>query len=430
MVPNQKNTSNVDFLAKLPPELLPNIFLPVLLSCAPDIFATAKMGHHFVDMQSLEIDPQSFIFLGQTSRRMHSEAQSVYKSRIKKDAFLYQLILRKNKLFAHENVLNTLDLVWMQCFGNDFFKRVMQRHDNYYQQIFKHVKKWAKTSIQPKMVECVIERVPEIVQGYRSILADNVHRFIQDYPHIAQDHTFLSQYKLSNYTHIPVHPQDQTSQQRTDALCTFIAQTLVHHPSSVFDTVNKNRTFLLHWAVRHSDTMLVAQLLATGINPNFRNKQGHTPLHAAASTDNEAAIEMLIAAGANPNMVSMNSMHWTPLHTAAHYQSVKAISALAAAGANINMSDAGGQRPLHIAAWRATAPTIQTLCNLGADIDVYDNGGETPLQHAAAYCNIAAINALVACGARQEMLNWYDAWTVTSAVCVKACKDAFFSYLR
>ena len=50
---------------------------------------------------------------------------------------------------------------------------------------------------------------------------------------------------------------------------------------------------------------VIACLLAAGADPNIRNRTADTPLHVAISLRYDLAIETLIAANANPDLLNM-----------------------------------------------------------------------------------------------------------------------------
>ena len=113
--------------------------------------------------------------------------------------------------------------------------------------------------------------------------------------------------------------------------------------------------------------------------------QGETPLHRAARawTDGEAAIRILIAAGADPNArTDMNAI--TPLHRAAAEGSPSVagtINALIDAGADPSAPDSRGQTPLHVASARSysKAVALTALIDAGANPMAPDANGRTPL---------------------------------------------------
>ena len=111
---------------------------------------------------------------------------------------------------------------------------------------------------------------------------------------------------------------------------------------------------------------------------------GWTPLHLAAFFGQRAAVERLLAAGADLNAVSRNALHNTPLHAAVAGGHVDVSLLLIEAGAGVNVSDAGGHTPFHIAAEGGYAPVVKALLARGADAHAVDAEDRTPLSRAAA----------------------------------------------
>lgn len=99
------------------------------------------------------------------------------------------------------------------------------------------------------------------------------------------------------------------------------------------------------------------QLVAAGADLRARNRRGAEPLHAAAvgspgsDTWNPraqaATIAWLIDAGADPNAVDMAGV--TPLHRAVRTRSAAAVEALLAGGADAERRNGSGSTPLRLA---------------------------------------------------------------------------------
>lgn len=111
---------------------------------------------------------------------------------------------------------------------------------------------------------------------------------------------------------------------------------------------------------------------------------GWTPLHLAAFFGEVAAVERLLAAGADMAAESRNSLRNTPLHAAVAGGHVEAAELLIARGAPVNVADAGGHTPLHIAAEAGYVPVVKALLARGADAHAVDAEDKTPLARAAA----------------------------------------------
>ena len=111
---------------------------------------------------------------------------------------------------------------------------------------------------------------------------------------------------------------------------------------------------------------------------------GWTPLHLAAFFGHTRAVERLLAAGAEINGLSRNSLRNTPLHAAVAGGHVDAALRLIERGGDVHSSDAGGHTPLHIAAEAGYLPVVEALLARGADPHVVDAEDRTPLARAAA----------------------------------------------
>ena len=138
----------------------------------------------------------------------------------------------------------------------------------------------------------------------------------------------------------------------------------------------------LHWAAVSSEHPEVIQVLvAAGADPNGVNNSGQTPLHLAATAGDWDAenIGELLAAGADPMARDNNGR--TPLHLAAGKMvNAHNVNALLASGGDLEARDDEGRTPLHLAALDDGWPeAIEVLLNAGANRSARDNEGRTPL---------------------------------------------------
>ena len=95
---------------------------------------------------------------------------------------------------------------------------------------------------------------------------------------------------------------------------------------------------------------------------NYRNGQGETPLHAAASRGNSKAVDILLAAGANPNIQTVKN--WAPLHHAARFGHKFALMQLLKGGADVYAVNSDGYDAYQLAAV-AMRNSKNTLDNAG-----------------------------------------------------------------
>lgn len=154
---------------------------------------------------------------------------------------------------------------------------------------------------------------------------------------------------------------------------------------------------------------MIELLLKAGANPNaqlkllppFRNvvddrgadlmlSIGATPLLRAAKGGDEAAVRLLLAHGALPDLPNVDGM--TPLMAAAGLRSysidtrgrfktendaIAVAGLLLEAGAEIDRVDDFGQTALHGAAFRGWSELVGYLVEQGADLSIADNDGNT-----------------------------------------------------
>lgn len=142
----------------------------------------------------------------------------------------------------------------------------------------------------------------------------------------------------------------------------------------------------LNGAAFHGHWRLVQFLIEQGADPNRPLAgTGETPLHAALSRpgrpSHDHVVELLLAAGADPDARSADGAETgafmrdartrgeTPLHRAAAFGSEAAIRLLLDAGADLTAKDAHGDTPLGWASWHLRpAEVLRLLCHGGHSI--------------------------------------------------------------
>jgi cytohesin len=127
----------------------------------------------------------------------------------------------------------------------------------------------------------------------------------------------------------------------------------------------------------------IAILLTRGhANPNARDRarigDGRSALHLAASNGDRDLVEMLLAAGADPN--SKNRVGETPLHFAAAHGHLETARLLISRGALLNARSRFTLiTPVMSAAESGHADVVQLLIQRRADISARNTFGDTPL---------------------------------------------------
>ena len=147
----------------------------------------------------------------------------------------------------------------------------------------------------------------------------------------------------------------------------------------------------LHIAAEKGNNSIILALLAKEADIDAQDKEGHTPLYAAADAGHKDAVHALLNAGANAQ---------DALYRAAKQGAINVLKELInAPGAQVNAKDTKGRRLLHYAKDDATA---QLLLANNADINAKDKEGNTPLYTAAYAGHKDAVHALLNAGANAQ----------------------------
>lgn len=185
---------------------------------------------------------------------------------------------------------------------------------------------------------------------------------------------------------------------------------------------NENTPLLL--AVKRGDKKIVSLLLAAGANPNIVNRKGYDALQLAIQQNRKDLVQLLLQAGATTStgvsplllaikrrslpivqlllqqkeMVETRDKEgYTELHWAAK-KNVPAVfrALLKSRRFNVNAKADNGATPLHIIAANKKSKLVKTLlaCPL-LEVNVQDSTGSTPLHYAAAFNHLKAVNGLL-----------------------------------
>ncbi|KAL4432460.1 hypothetical protein ABPG77_001759 [Micractinium sp. CCAP 211/92] len=124
----------------------------------------------------------------------------------------------------------------------------------------------------------------------------------------------------------------------------------------------------------------VSILLAAGARQDVPT-QALPPIIATALLGRESTLGLLLGAGGNAN--AANAQGTTALHAAATNGHNKCVQRLLAAGAAADARNWEGITPLICAAHNSQTACVQQLLAAGADVSAADNNGNTPLLWAA-----------------------------------------------
>ncbi|CAL8309147.1 unnamed protein product [Lota lota] len=162
----------------------------------------------------------------------------------------------------------------------------------------------------------------------------------------------------------------------------------------------------LHLASRHGHADTLNRLLQVKVHTEARDRQGRTALHWAASTQAETpAVDMLLAAGANPDAADKQKK--TPLHLAAAAGKTDAVAALFSHKARGGAKDMHGSTPLHYAAARGHDGVVKLLLSAQKKkgVDERNTWRKTPLHAAAEKGHTEAVASLLRAGAKVNTLD-------------------------
>uniref|UniRef100_A0A8C5J221 Ankyrin repeat and SOCS box containing 10 n=1 Tax=Junco hyemalis TaxID=40217 RepID=A0A8C5J221_JUNHY len=156
-------------------------------------------------------------------------------------------------------------------------------------------------------------------------------------------------------------------------------QQLLQHGASVNSQTEEEQDTALHVASRHGLAEHVQLLLRHGAQLELRNKEGQTPLNAACAQQHQPqdmdryyrVCQLLVESGASVNAEDRDRQH--PLHLACKNANAQIAELLLARGANVNVMNYGGNTALHnilqVAAYRRghrPELVVRALLNHGA----------------------------------------------------------------
>ncbi|XP_013399965.1 serine/threonine-protein phosphatase 6 regulatory ankyrin repeat subunit B [Lingula anatina] len=173
---------------------------------------------------------------------------------------------------------------------------------------------------------------------------------------------------------------------------------------------------VLHVAALQGNARAVELLLEAGADPNVTTLEvfqitspnpkfwiaKSTPLHLAASVGQHETARILLKFGAKVDTQDKNGR--TPLHlTCMSKESACAADVLLENRACLNSMDADGKTPLHYAAMHVEIEMVKRLLSAGADIDFQDHDGLSPLLCAIKYSATRVAKYLCACEANLQL---------------------------
>ena len=160
---------------------------------------------------------------------------------------------------------------------------------------------------------------------------------------------------------------------------------------------NPNVNAQLLVAARNTDADAVKQSLARSAVPNSRNRLGKTSLYISIEKNRMDIAHMLIAAGADVNLPSLEKV--TPLIAASYAGSLPFVDLLLKQGAKHEPTDRLHKSALVYAAGMGHSAVAERLLEAGAPIDLAPVDGLTPLMWAAGQGHAHTVKLFLAKGA-------------------------------
>jgi ankyrin repeat protein len=147
-------------------------------------------------------------------------------------------------------------------------------------------------------------------------------------------------------------------------------------------------------AVKSGDVESARGRLKQGVDVNAPQGDGATALHWAAHRDNLSIADLLIRAGARPNVA--DEAGTTPLHLACTNRSAQMVERLMTAGANANAALLNGETVLMTCARTGDAGAVKALLAHGADANAMEREHhQTALMWAVAQKHASVVRLLI-----------------------------------
>lgn len=132
------------------------------------------------------------------------------------------------------------------------------------------------------------------------------------------------------------------------------------------------------------DTERLKDLLSLNLYVDFRTKDGVSALMKASANAKEAAVQLLLDNGADPNTIDAHgesSIHYLAKVLAPSHGEI--LNTLVLKKANLNLKNRVGKTPVHIAAETRNLAGVKLLIQMGADAHAQNLEGQTVLHTVA-----------------------------------------------
>jgi ankyrin repeat protein len=182
---------------------------------------------------------------------------------------------------------------------------------------------------------------------------------------------------------------------------------LLIEAGGILDLPDKREWTALHIAVFRGAKKAVAVLIQAGADVNLRDEEGYMALHRAANLDDGAIAQMLIDAGA---AVDAQVNLETPLYIALQMRRPAVVEVLIQAGADPNLLNHPGWNPFHTAAAGGNRGVVEALLPKCSQLlESKTESGSTALCLAAQSGHCSVVASLLDAGAQIDPKS--GAWT-------------------
>ena len=172
-----------------------------------------------------------------------------------------------------------------------------------------------------------------------------------------------------------------------------VISTLLAFGADVNKTTKWGGFSALHLAAENADSDTIKYLLDHNISVNVTDNAGNTPLQQAIWSKNNENVAMLLALGANINVLNKEDGA-SMLHLAAKYGNSKMIEIFLDNNISVNVLDAEGRTPLLWACESDVVENVATLIARGADINATSKKDNASALH---YATKRACDEVVTC---------------------------------
>jgi ankyrin repeat protein len=165
---------------------------------------------------------------------------------------------------------------------------------------------------------------------------------------------------------------------------------------------NDGSTALL-WLAHWNDFETAQLLVGAGANPNIANDFLMTPLSQACTNSSAAFVRLLLRAGSDPN--ARIETGETPLHTCSRTGAVEAVLDLIEFGAKVQATEPEqNQTALMWAAAERHPDVVQALIKAKADLDARSKKGFAPIHFSARVGDLDSVKLFLAAGVDVNVL--------------------------